>query len=174
MNYFDSLVQHGKLDKDRVSNQEYEVKLREGTTQKEKLVSMLDESFSLASSTEELLQLLEEQDISPYYRNGKLTGVSYGRKYRFSRLNYIEQLQELEKQSERIKELEEIRDRGNDQSIERDDDSTQEDQRSDTSEDSQQEDQSERGDDENEQDQQSSDSDDDKSDDQDQEIEQRR
>lgn len=59
---------------------------------KEELILSLEKTYQNASSLPHFLQALSAQGIDPYYRNGQLVGVWYGkvnkRKYRLGRLGF--------------------------------------------------------------------------------------
>lgn len=66
-------------------------------TAKQKLLTVLNEAYTSATSKEDFLNKLQEQSYEPYYRKTNLQGlIADGRKYRFTRIGYdaetIEQL----------------------------------------------------------------------------------
>ena len=69
-------------------------------TDKQKLITAIEKAFNTATSKEEFLSKLKDQDFEPYFRGGKIQGVATntnGRKYRFSRLGFPEsELEDLE------------------------------------------------------------------------------
>jgi hypothetical protein len=106
---FNSLPQHGKKEIDKEAGKN--IKRIERTTVRESLLSCLAETYRLSTSTEHFLTQLKEQQIVPYERSGKPTGVTYeGYKFRFSRLEFdLEKLQKLDVQNAKAeKELQEL------------------------------------------------------------------
>lgn len=58
-------------------------------TAKQKLLTILDEAYTIATSKEGFLNKLKEQSYEPYYRNNTLQGLMVeGRKFRFTRIGY--------------------------------------------------------------------------------------
>jgi len=110
-----SVVAHGKKDKSRTSDKEYQVKLRTGReTQREHVIGILKTCYKKANSKEIFFELVKECGIKTYERGGKITGViDSGRKFRFNRLGFtIDRFIELDKTNTRSKELKNMR--GND------------------------------------------------------------
>lgn len=103
-----SMVDHDKNNKERVHDNEYHLKSRTGTTDKEILTHAIEQALFISSSLDELKQLLQEQGITVYERNGRLQGVlapKTNRKVRFSRLGFDEQIKTLQKERTKEKEI---------------------------------------------------------------------
>ena len=85
-----SSVAHGKQEKSRVSDKEYQMKQRNGRdTQKEQLVGILKTCYKKANSKEDFYNLLRESGLTTYERGGRIYGVVYGdTKHRFKGLGY--------------------------------------------------------------------------------------
>ena len=121
-----SIVSHGKRDVSRLTEKEYQYKLRTGrVTDREQVIGMLKTSYRKAVSKETFIELLKECGLKIYDRSGKTTGIIFNdRKFRFCRLGFTDdRLNELDKSFERGKELRKVRDKGieksHDKSIER-------------------------------------------------------
>ena len=73
---------------------------------------LLSNAFQTAKSQEALIKQVTESGHTPYFRNGKLTGIQFegDRKYRFTTLGYTkEKVQELAQREDKDnKELDEI------------------------------------------------------------------
>jgi hypothetical protein len=109
-----STIDHDKNNKDRSHDTEYHIKQRTGTTRKEYLKHAVEQALSVAASTEELKQLLQEQGITVYKRGNKLQGVlapETNRKHRFSKLGLEGKIKELQKQQTKEKEIQSTLDR---------------------------------------------------------------
>lgn len=93
-----SLPEHGRAKKEKTKEAILETIKQNRQTNKEKVGTLLKETYHKAASLPSFLSELTAQGHEPYYRNGKLQGVMYeGEKYRFSRLGYDEAtLQNLE------------------------------------------------------------------------------
>lgn len=107
-----SVVEHGKKDENRLTEKEYQLKLRTGReTEKEKLTAALKTCYKKSNSRETFFQLLKECGIKTYERGGKITGVvSDDKKFRFNRLGYTEdRLLYLDRSIIRESELKEMR-----------------------------------------------------------------
>jgi hypothetical protein len=83
-----SVVEHGKRRKQVKTDKEYKFNWREGReTDKEKLQKLLGYISEKAKSQDEFYNLLKDEKLEVYNRNGKPAGVIFnGRKFRFSRL----------------------------------------------------------------------------------------
>jgi hypothetical protein len=121
-----SIVSHGKRDVSRLTEKEYQYKLRTGrVTDREQVIGMLKTSYRKAVSKETFIELLKECGLKIYDRSGKTTGIIFNdRKFRFCRLGFTDdRLNELDKSFERGKELRKVRDKdiekSHDKSIER-------------------------------------------------------
>lgn len=104
-----SIVRHGRR-KTHQKDREYQVQKRSGQPSKRTRIKEQVRDISLrANSLEQFIDLLENQDLKPYYRGGKLTGVMSGkRKYRFKTLgvrNEIERIFEREKRRNLEREI---------------------------------------------------------------------
>jgi hypothetical protein len=88
-----SIVAHGKKNHTRLSDKEYQVKLRTGReTEKVKVIRLLESCFKKANSMEMFYKLLKDSEVQIYERRGKMTGVILKEyKFRFSRLGYSEE-----------------------------------------------------------------------------------
>lgn len=107
-----SVVAHGKKEKGKMSDKEFQYKLRTGRdSKKEVLSAILKTCYKKAISKETFFELLSECKAVPYLRSGKVTGVTYeGLKFRFSRLGFEEKwLDRLDKNQDRISEMEKSR-----------------------------------------------------------------
>ena len=103
-----SVVEHGKKDKLRTNEKEYQFKQRTGReTDKEIVLAKLKTCYKKAVSKETFFELLIECGLKIYERGGKTTGVVHGKyKFRFRRLGFTEErLEELTKSMKRQKEL---------------------------------------------------------------------
>lgn len=103
-----SIVDHDKNNKVRVHDNEYHLKARTGTTDKEILTHAIEQALSISASTDELKQLLLEQGITVYERGGRLQGVlapKTNRKVRFSRLGFDDHIKALQKEHTKEKEI---------------------------------------------------------------------
>lgn len=107
-----SIVQHGKNDKARISDKEFQLKLRtKRETNKEHLSAILKTCYKKANSRETFFELLKDCNVPTYERSGKTTGVVFNEiKFRFSRLGFGEErLIYLDRSLNRSKELENSR-----------------------------------------------------------------
>jgi hypothetical protein len=117
-----SVVQHGKKNLPRLSEKEYQVKLRTGReTEKEKVIRILENCFKKANSLKVFFKLLSDAELKTYERRGKRTGVIHNNyKFRFKRLGFPnEKFDELEKSEKRENELKLRRDKTTEKMIER-------------------------------------------------------
>ena len=81
-----SLPEHGK-GKDYTKDNEYYGKEKR-TNIKETIKQQVQDLFSQATSQQHFLQLLQENNLNHYERNGKITGIVFeDMKFRFSRLD---------------------------------------------------------------------------------------
>lgn len=84
-------------------------------SEKQKILKMIEEIFTTATSEKDFYQNLESKNIKLYSRNGKITGIEGNRKFRFSRIGYTpELLQSLEQnptQNQRLEWLQNIREK---------------------------------------------------------------
>jgi predicted DNA-binding protein (MmcQ/YjbR family) len=83
-----SVVRHGRKKKARITDREYQYKLRTGKQTKREEVIALIKSCSLnTSSQEEFFARLKACKLQHYERGGRITGIVYDeKKYRFKRL----------------------------------------------------------------------------------------
>ena len=104
-----SLAPKKELKKDSEIIMEVEGEISE----KQKILKLLEEVFTTATSEKDFYQKLEAKELKLYSRNGKITGIEGNRKFRFSRLGYTtELLQSLEQnptQNQRLEWLQKIR-----------------------------------------------------------------
>ena len=107
-----SIVEHGKKDKSKSSDKEYQIKFISGReSEKEKVITTIKDCFKNAKSRESLFQLLNDSGLKTYERNGKITGVvSKNYKFRFSRLGFTEnRFEELDNVYSRENKINKIR-----------------------------------------------------------------
>jgi Relaxase/Mobilisation nuclease domain len=107
-----SVVAHGKKEKGKTSDREYNYKLRTGRdTQKEQVIGMLKTCYKKANSRNTFYQLLNECGLITYDRGGKATGIIFGRnKFRFNRIGFTEdRIEMLNIMHKKQKELSELR-----------------------------------------------------------------
>jgi hypothetical protein len=117
-----SIVEHENKGKVKITDKEYQMKLRTGrATDKEKVIEMLNNCFKQANSEKDFLLKVKEAGIKTYDRSGKTTGLIFGKhKFRFNRLGFTkEKTQELNKVFNREKELSELREKSKGRNIER-------------------------------------------------------
>ncbi|KAB2912879.1 MAG: relaxase/mobilization nuclease domain-containing protein [Bacteroidetes bacterium] len=103
-----SVVDHDKNNKVRIHDNEYHLKARTGTTDKEILTHAIEQALTISASPDDLKQLLQEQGITVYERNGRLQGVlapKTNRKVRFSRLGFDNHINALQKEHTKEKEI---------------------------------------------------------------------
>lgn len=79
-------------------------------TDKQKLITILQQTFSVSQSQHDFLQRLSQQQYTPYHRNDALQGVMIeGRKFRFSKLGYDEsKFKELDQRENEFKMLSDL------------------------------------------------------------------
>lgn len=79
-------------------------------TQKSRIIEILEQCFSQAKSPEDFYKQVERKGIEIYRRNGKITGVRYGRKYRLNRLGFNQDhIAMLDREVFRLKEIQKLR-----------------------------------------------------------------
>jgi len=118
-----SLVEHGKKEKSRSSDKEYQLKRRTGReTDKEQILGMLENCFKKSVSRETFFELLKERGLKTYDRGGKTTGVVYNnQKFRLARLGFSEErFIALERSDNRGNELRNMRGESKERTINRD------------------------------------------------------
>jgi hypothetical protein len=109
-----SIVNHGKLPKDRalLSDKEYQYKQRTGrASNKEQLTGILKTCYKKAISKDGFFQKLNECGLKTYIRGGRITGIIfYEKKFRLKTLGFTEErLEELNKSKSRVKEMSMLR-----------------------------------------------------------------
>lgn len=107
-----SIVAHGKRERGKASDREYNYKLRTGRdTEKEQVIGMLKTCYKKANSRDTFYQLLNECGLKTYDRGGKTTGIIFGRnKFRFNRIGFTEdRIEMLNIIHNKQKELRELR-----------------------------------------------------------------
>jgi hypothetical protein len=107
-----SIVEHGKKEKGKMSEKEYQMKQRSGReTQKEQLIGMLKTWYKKADSKEDFFDMLRNSGLKTYEREGKVSGVIFGEnKHRFKGLGYEQKfLDRLDRSTNRQTELREMR-----------------------------------------------------------------
>lgn len=99
-----SVVAHGKKGKSLLTENEFQLKLRTGReTNREQVLTILNMYFKKANSKEVFIELLKENDLKTYERNGKTVGIIIENdKFRFSRLGFtVERFDELDRAKKR-------------------------------------------------------------------------
>jgi hypothetical protein len=119
-----SIVNHGKLPKDRalLSEKEYQYKLRTGrASSKEQVIGILKTSYKKANSKDDFYESLKESGLSTYIRGGRISGIIFNNiKFRLNRLGFTdERLQELDKSISRERETSNLRKKSKDKIISR-------------------------------------------------------
>lgn len=117
-----SIVKHGKGKTPSLSDKEFQFKLRTGRkSQKEKLVGILNDCYKKAKSKESFFELVQGCGIKIYSRGGKISGVYFtSKKFRLKRIGFNEErLNELDKSINRSKELQKVREKGNEKTLKR-------------------------------------------------------
>jgi hypothetical protein len=107
-----SLVAHDKKEKGRITEKEYQEKLRTGrATKKEQVIEILESCFKSSLSEKEFYKKLKGAGLETYDRSGKTTGVVLDKiKFRFNRLGFTnERIEELKRPNQRGNELSEVR-----------------------------------------------------------------
>jgi len=91
-----SIVRHGR-GKTHQKDREYQAQKRSGQASKRTRIKEKVRDISLrADSPDQFINLLENQDLKPYYRGRKLTGVISGkRKYRFKTLGVRDEIERI-------------------------------------------------------------------------------
>jgi hypothetical protein len=116
-----SLPKHGRAKQTNAREELKNAKRAERCTDRNAVLLMLDETFSISVSKDQFLTNLASKGCTPYYRAGRLTGVKYNgeRKFRLNGLGYDEakidaigkQINRMTKQERMMQELQEIRNR---------------------------------------------------------------
>ena len=107
-----SVVEHDKKREERITEKEYQQKLRTGrATKKDQILEILESCFKVSSSKNDFYEKLKDHGLETYQRSGKTTGVVFDKiKFRFTRLGFPnERMEELEKSSKRGIDLGEVR-----------------------------------------------------------------
>jgi hypothetical protein len=115
-----SIVKHGVKNKNRLSEKEYQVKLRTGrATNKEEILKTLNDCFKQANNKESFLRLIKKAGLETYDRKGQVTGVLHNNyKFRFNRLGFNDKnFDELSKASKREQEIGSTRNKSRDRGI---------------------------------------------------------
>ncbi len=102
-----SVVTHGKKGKQVKTEKEFQFNWREGReTDKEKLQKVLTYCFDKADSENHFFELLKNEKLEMYERNGKTTGVLFNnRKFRLKRFHFLKGFLDAES---RIKNRDEL------------------------------------------------------------------
>jgi hypothetical protein len=116
-NLVNSLPDHGRVDKEKISSAESQkIKRPERTIDKNILVGLLETTYAKATSVEQFLSAIKANGHEPYFRNGRLQGILYEgeRKFRLKPLGYdTEKLQALDlqknKEEKSLNELDKLR-----------------------------------------------------------------
>ncbi len=109
-----SLVAHDRTAKARLTEKEYQLKLRTGrATKKENIMTIIDSCLQTATSKNEFYKKLKDHGLETYQRGGKTTGViSQKVKFRFNRLGLTnERMEKLDTFYNRGSELSKVRDK---------------------------------------------------------------
>ena len=109
-----SLVVHNKKANHRISEKEYQQKLRTGrVTKKEQVIEIIETCLRTSRSKIEFYSRLKDSGLNTYTRTGKITGVLLDKmKFRFARLGLTEErLEALNITNSRGKELNDARKR---------------------------------------------------------------
>ncbi|HNU34412.1 MAG TPA: relaxase/mobilization nuclease domain-containing protein [Bacteroidia bacterium] len=107
-----SVVEHGKLKPERMTDKEFQYKLRSGRDSKREMLSaILKTCYKKAISRETFFELLKDCNAVPYTRGGVVKGVTFeGLKFRFERGGFGERwLEWLEKSNQRESKITDIR-----------------------------------------------------------------
>ena len=106
-NLTNSIVEHGKGQKERKSEREYQVEARTGKiSRREEVKQILERTFEQSVSKDDFLAKVREQGMETYERGGKTAGISDDRHMRFSTLGFSdEKFQELENRETRLNDL---------------------------------------------------------------------
>ncbi len=85
-----SIVKHGKKEKAKLTEKEYQLKRRTGRqTHKEELAAILEGCYEKAASTKDFFEKVKDAGLKTYERGGEITGVIYkGQKFRLKRVGF--------------------------------------------------------------------------------------
>lgn len=101
-----------------IKDAEKQMELRGVTSDKQILLSILEQTYLTAKSEQDFCKQLQDQNLELYSRNGKVVGIRMNRKYRFSSLGYTKEiLKSLDKslsKNNRREELKRIREKRKD------------------------------------------------------------
>lgn len=82
-----SIVQHGKKEKQKISEKEYQIKKRKVQTEKERIKKLLDTLYIQSNSKEDFYKRIHDNGLKTYERGGKTYGINTGkREMRFATL----------------------------------------------------------------------------------------
>ncbi len=104
-----SKINH-RIDRSQTKEQIIKAVQNVRETGKNKLLEILQNTFTAANSQQDFLQRLTEQNCLPYYRNDSIQGVMIeGRKFRFSKLGFDEsKFKELDQREKDFKMLSDV------------------------------------------------------------------
>lgn len=118
-----SVVEHGRKKNRRIlTDEERHYTQRTGKqTKKDELLSILNDCSTHAKTQDEFFAQLKENNLQPYKRGGKITGVIFGkRKYRFKRMGIdLAQFKSVEKGNSRENELQKLREKTKEKNVRR-------------------------------------------------------
>lgn len=106
---------HGKGKQEKIITTEKNKIAIARSLDKDKLIALLESTYTSAQSKEEFFSILQSHGHQPYYRSGELTGIKYAgdRKFRLGRLGYdrkmLEALDHKRSQQATEKPLQELR-----------------------------------------------------------------
>lgn len=109
-----SLVEHDKKRKSRITEKEYQQKLRTGrATKREQVLEIMESCFKASSSRNEFYKRLKGCGLETYQRSGKITGVVLDKvKFRLNRLGFpVDRIEELDKRQQREHALSDVREK---------------------------------------------------------------
>lgn len=90
-----SKIRHEKsvsINKEQKKESEKMVEANGGISEKQQLMTLLEEVFKTAKSEQDFYQRLEQRGVKLYSRNGKITGIEGKRKFRFRSLGYTTEI----------------------------------------------------------------------------------
>jgi len=85
-----SIVDHGKNEKQKIFEREYQMKKRHAKTEKESLTEILELLYKKSNSKEDFYKRIQDSKLKIYERNGKSCGIITNRKYRFKTVGFDE------------------------------------------------------------------------------------
>lgn len=109
-----SIVAHGARKEKAISDREYQFKKRTGKeTNKDKVISALNNCYKKANSKDNFFELLLEYGLTTYIRGGRVSGIIFqDRKFRLKTLGFTEEkLNELNLRQDRSNDIDFIRSR---------------------------------------------------------------